>query len=75
VRDQLESPETAVFSGGDETRTGPLKGGPPNQWLVQGHVDSTDIVTGAVIRRRYEVVVEFEDGEPDSVRMVSAVIN
>lgn len=75
VREQLESPDTAVFSGGDETQAGPLEGGPPNQWLVKGYVDSTDIVSGAVARKRYEVVVEFEDGRPDSVRMVSAVIN
>ena len=73
VRDQIESPQSASFSGPDETTTEPLQDGPPNQWVVKGHVESQD-PSGGVLRNYYEVVIEFEGGRPNSPRLVSSIV-
>lgn len=70
IRGKLKAPSTAQFSSVNNTKVAQVK---PDWWLVEGYVDSQNDF-GAMLRARYSVAIEFQEGSSDSYRILSARI-
>ena len=72
VKKQLVAQSTAEFSASD-MQVGLLRGRGPNVWIGKGYVDVQNSY-GAMIRSKYEVVIEFQAGSNDLYKVEDVAV-